>query len=155
MKTINERIETLMNYYGLNVNSLSVRIGMKNNSIIGKIMKNKSRRPSYPTIVKILQSFPKLSCEWLMLGSGKMFGETEDNIINVEDRIAYLMRKLNHKPEDFATKIRISLDELNAILSKSKKPPLKLLARIASEFPQVDPSWLFVNEGRFFKDPED
>ena len=155
MQTINERIETLMNFYSLNTNSFSVRIGMKNNSIIGKIMKNKSRRPSYPTIVKILQAFPKLNCEWLIMGNGNIFGEMDDNIINEEDRIAYLMSKLEFKPEVFASKIKVSLDDLNAILNKSEKPSLNLLARIVSEFPQVDPSWLLVNEGRFFKEPED
>lgn len=152
MNTINERIDLLMSYYNLNTNLFSVRIGMKNNSIIGKIMNDTTRKPSYPTIVKILQSFPKVSCEWLVMGTGKMFGDLEDNIINVEDRIAFLMRKLNYTPEDFAVKIRVSMDELNAILSRSKKPSLKLLAKIASVFPQIDPSWLFVNDGRMFKD---
>lgn len=151
-KTINGRMNMVIEYYDLNPNSASVRMNMANNSILGKILKDDTRKPSYNTILAFLNAFPKVNCEWLLLGKGNMFGGKEESIDDVSDRIAYLIHKFNLTTREFANKVNAPHSEIVNILSKVEKPTVRLLSVIATEFKDVSPSWLMVNEGKFYRD---
>lgn len=74
--TINARMVIIMNHYGLNKNSFSMRIGMNNNVAIGSLVNDfETRRPSYDVINKVLSSFPEVSGDWLLTGKGKMLAK--------------------------------------------------------------------------------
>jgi hypothetical protein len=72
MSSINERIVEIMQHYGLNKNSFSIRIGMTNNTAIGKIVNEPSRKPSYEIIMKIMNTFPEINRRWFIEGKGVM-----------------------------------------------------------------------------------
>ncbi len=66
-----ERIEKVIEHFGLNKNSFSREIGLSNNVTIGRIIKQK-RNPSYGTLRKITNRFPEINYEWLLTGHGEM-----------------------------------------------------------------------------------
>jgi predicted transcriptional regulator len=152
MNTINERIELIMRYYEMNINTFSRRIGMKNNSIIGKIVNNHKRKPNYSTLIKIIEAFPKVCCMWLMTGKGEMFGGDTDNFPDLQDRITHIMKKHGISLKEFAVKISVPASEIQDVVSKSKEAGPKLLPSILSAFPEIEPRWLFMNEGGMMRD---
>ena len=66
-----KRIGDIMEYYELNKNSLSVKIGLENNTTITKIINN-GANPSRNILYRILKTYPDVNPEWLLLGEGEM-----------------------------------------------------------------------------------
>jgi hypothetical protein len=66
-----ERVSIVMNHYGLNKNSFSKEIGIKNNVAIGRII-NEKRKPIRATLEKIVNRFPEINLDWLLTGNGDM-----------------------------------------------------------------------------------
>lgn len=62
-----ERIFTIIKEQGLNKNSFSRRIGLKNNVTITMIL-NKHRKPQMETLEKIADAFPLYSRAWVLYG---------------------------------------------------------------------------------------
>ncbi len=151
MNTISERIKMIIEYYGLNINTFSLRAGMANNSIIGKIVNDKQKKPSYETILKILTAFPKVDCTWLITGRGEMFGSSDDNLPDVTDRVMHVMKKFSLSLKEMSYKIDVPPPELNDVMIKKRDPDVRLLTSIASAFPEIEPLWLFMNEGEMMR----
>lgn len=70
------RINDLIAYFGMNKNSFSREIGMKNNVTIGRIL-NEDRNPSEKTVQMILDRFPQVNPNWLKLGMPPMMLDGE------------------------------------------------------------------------------
>lgn len=80
--SIGERIAMLMKYYGLNKNSLTVKVGlssssvrMTSNSVIGKIVNDPEKTPSYNLLREILIIFKDVNARWFVTGEGDMLGK--------------------------------------------------------------------------------
>lgn len=69
---IGERLGGLLKHYHLNKNSLSVKLGISSNSVIGRIVNSKEKGMSLKTIQRIMLLFPEINPDWLILGKGKM-----------------------------------------------------------------------------------
>ncbi|RTQ45453.1 LexA family transcriptional regulator [Hymenobacter gummosus] len=69
---VSDRIQQLLDYYGLNVNKATQKLGYSTTSKLYKILKG--AEPSYPTLVDFLAMWPEVSAEWLLMGRGGMFG---------------------------------------------------------------------------------
>lgn len=65
-----ERIKKLIEYYGLSIYAFEQKISASE----GQIYKGLSRKKGFQsaTIVKILEVFPDISPDWLLLGKGEM-----------------------------------------------------------------------------------
>ena len=72
-ETIGERIKILMRHYGLNKNSLTVKLGMSSNSVIGRIVNDPDRAPSFEILKEILIKHPMVNARWFVTGEGDMF----------------------------------------------------------------------------------
>ena len=72
VEPIGERLDELIKHYHLNKNRLSIRLEMKSNSLITRIVNNSKMGISLKYIQKILMTFPEISPEWLVLGTGNM-----------------------------------------------------------------------------------
>ena len=68
--TVSERLGYLINYLGYNTNSFSVNIGLTSNNVIGRIINDKERAPSYLVLNKIAETFPEVNLRWLITGDG-------------------------------------------------------------------------------------
>lgn len=72
--TFSERLSLFMKTKGLNDNQLTVKANLSN-GLIGKVINGKSAL-SAVNIAKILQAFPDLSSDWLLIGRGNMLIES-------------------------------------------------------------------------------
>lgn len=83
MKTIGHRIHELIHYYRLNKNSFSIKIGLTNNTVIGRLVNDPfNRTPSFDVLLMIIKAFPEVSTDWLVTGEGKMLkGENSEKEI--------------------------------------------------------------------------
>ncbi len=66
-----ERLIQFLNAEGINPTRFAERIGVQRSSI-SHILSGRNK-PSYDFIVKIMESFPSLSPEWLLRGKGMMY----------------------------------------------------------------------------------
>lgn len=104
--TIHQRIFQLMEAYGLNPNSLSVKLGTSD-TVIRKIL-NGVNKPGFDTLQKIIQTFEGINVEWLLVGdgemlltdqvsSGKRVGDhlvTDEGVFIAEDQVAVYTSKI-------------------------------------------------------------
>lgn len=68
--TVTDRIKKILQYYDLNANSVTHRLGYSTTSKMYSILRG--TEPSFPTLVDILRVFPAVSPGWLVLGEGVM-----------------------------------------------------------------------------------
>lgn len=66
-----QRIEKIMEAVQLNSGQFAIQIGIQN-STLSHILNNRNK-PSLEVLKKILQRFPSISSDWLILGQGAMF----------------------------------------------------------------------------------
>lgn len=72
--TFAERLQKVMRLKGLNKNSLTVKLGLPANSVIGRIV-NAQARPSYEILKGIVALFDDINPRWLITGEGSMSGK--------------------------------------------------------------------------------
>lgn len=65
----------LMKHYGLNKNSLTVKIGYPSNSVLGRIVNDPTRSPSFDLLKELVLHFPEINARWLISGEGDMLGK--------------------------------------------------------------------------------
>lgn len=76
-ESIGERLGRVLDFYKLNMNSFSNRLGLKSNSVITRIVKDPSRGMSLDLLQKILFEFVDINADWLVTGRGEMFAKKE------------------------------------------------------------------------------
>lgn len=74
LSSVSDRIQLLLDHYGLNVNKATQKLGYSTTSKLYKILKG--AEPSYPTLVDFLAMWPEISAEWLLMGRGAMLQGT-------------------------------------------------------------------------------
>lgn len=72
--TFAERLQLVMKHKGLNKNSLTVKLGLPANSVIGRIV-NDQARPSYEVMRALVELFTDINPRWLITGEGSMLGK--------------------------------------------------------------------------------
>lgn len=70
--SIGKRLKELIDYYHLNMNTLSIRLHLPSNSIITRIVKDPERGMSLELIQKVLFEFREISPDWFVMGRGEM-----------------------------------------------------------------------------------
>ncbi|UOQ80985.1 helix-turn-helix transcriptional regulator [Hymenobacter sp. 5414T-23] len=65
------RIQEMMAHYGLNANSMAKQLGYAATSKLYGILQGSA--PSFGTLTDILECWPDVSADWLVLGKGPMF----------------------------------------------------------------------------------
>lgn len=125
-KAVTKRIKSLMDEFGDNKNSLSVKIGMAS-STFGRYV-NGENKPTVSLLQSILSQYEDVSADWLLMGKGAMYKTTELPPVDVSSEesiehsaeIARLVREKNElieKIEDLQAKCA-KLEELTDELSK-------------------------------------
>ena len=98
------RIAKLIESTGLNPTSFAAKIGVQQMTLWGQL--NGRRKLSLDTVEAILDTFPDISAEWLMRGTGSMKGDEEQ-----EKRIANLVDVISMQQET----IRNLLDKIKQL----------------------------------------
>lgn len=146
MTKIGERIALLIKELGLNKNSFSKEIGLKNNSTITNIINNPKRSPSYDIIFRILQRYQLLNVRWLLAGQGQMFSIAEDSYSNINDRLAHIHRRYAITLNEVADKLEAEEEELRRFFYENEPPSDRLLKKYMNAFPEISREWLMYNQ---------
>ena len=146
MSDIGKRIALLIKELGLNKNSFSKEIGLKNNSTITNIINNPNRSPSYDVIFRILTKYHQLNVRWLIAGQGQMFSIAENSFPNVNDRLSHIHRKYTITLNEAAEKLDVSEAELRKFFYENEPPSDQLINKYLEAFPEVNPEWIRYNQ---------
>lgn len=151
--SINKRIRTIMDYYGLNKNSFTNKVGASSPSVIGKILNDENRKPSFDIIEKIVNAFPDINADWLISGKGTMFHNPPDYLPEIHDRIMKIMNTYNLNWQRLAKRVGVKMpSRVMDVVINRYEPEEELLEGILKTFPQVNRKWLYNNDGKMLKD---
>ncbi len=95
------RISKLIESTGLNPTSFAAKIGVQQMTLWGQL--NGKRKLSLDSVLAILNSYPELSAEWLMRGTGEMKKGNDaqekrlDNLVDVISMQQETIRNLQDK----------------------------------------------------------
>ena len=78
-----QRIQEIIDYYGMSYNSFAISLGMLNGTSIKRIVDD-NRNPQNQTLQKILNAYPEVNQEWLITGKGEII-KGEKSLSNEED----------------------------------------------------------------------
>ena len=146
MSAIGERIALLIKELGLNKNSFSKEIGLKNNSTITNIINNPDRSPSYDVIFRIVSKWDQLNIRWLIAGQGEMFSIAEDSFPNINDRLSHISRKYAITLAETAERLDVHEDELRKFFYENEAPSESLIKKYITSFPELNPDWVRYND---------
>ena len=110
-----QRIKSLIELKGYNVNSFSKKIGIAQVTLNNYFRLN--RLPAYETLHAILHTFPDVSAEWLMRGEGDMF---------ICDGMPVIRGDESESEED----LHVALAQCRAKLEDSQNENVKLLGQL-------------------------
>jgi transcriptional regulator with XRE-family HTH domain len=146
MSEIGGRIDLLIKELGLNKNSFSREIGLRNNSTITNIINNPKRSPSYDVIFRILTRYNQLNVRWLIAGQGQMFSIAEDSFLNINDRLSHIHRKYAITLSEAAQKMSFNEHELRKFFYENEAPSERIINKYMEAFPEVNPEWIRYNQ---------
>jgi transcriptional regulator with XRE-family HTH domain len=120
-KAVTKRIKSLMDEFGDNKNSLSVKIGMAS-STFGRYV-NGENKPTVSLLQSILSQYEDVSADWLLMGKGAMYKTTELPPVDVSSEesiehsaeIARLVREKNEMADIIEAQAK-EIDRLQAQL---------------------------------------
>jgi transcriptional regulator with XRE-family HTH domain len=145
MSAIGERIALLIKELGLNKNSFSKEIGLRNNSTITNIINNPERSPSYDVIFRIVTRWDQLNIRWLIAGQGEMFSIAEDSFPNINDRLSHISRKYAITLAETAERMNVREDELRRFFYENEAPSEELIKKYIDSFSELNPEWVRYN----------
>lgn len=132
MKKPENRIQSVMDYLGMNKNSFSKEIGMSSNVTIGRII-NENRKPHSTTLKKIVSRFPQINYEWLLTGEGEMLITSKSGL---DENIIFANETSNTLNED---NMKI-LTEMMTVISKQSDQIDRLINQQENLISQVERS---------------
>ena len=117
MKTPAQRLSALIIALGHNLNSFSVVCNYSNSHTIWSII-NKDKKPSKPTLDRIIKYFPQVSRGWILSGDGEMFLESKIEATgDLTVTAKQVIDKLDNQAENIASKIKTQTEEtLNTLI---------------------------------------
>lgn len=80
---MNDRIQLIIDYFGLNPNTFAQEIGV-NRSTLSHVL-NGRNKPSVDFAQKILMRYSEISARWLMTGFGTMISSKNENTAFFQD----------------------------------------------------------------------
>lgn len=129
---INDRINKLIGVLDMNPTSFAESVGVSV-TVIFNIIKGRRSKPSFELILKMLNTYDKLSADWLIKGQGPMWNDevvTSDEIapsfVNLKARIRELFTKMRiQQPNSYDV---IEVEELvSFIMEESQEQKNRLI----------------------------
>lgn len=169
MSTVKERIEEFIKHLGVARYKFEDRCGIS----VG-VLSNTGDTPSGVTLLKILQTFPELSADWLMKGEGEMLksikdendkiikeidlgsacmdlsvtGESEEDNRTVGERLDEFIKSKGLGRYQFEMKCGLSQGYVANIRNSPHPDKLK---KIANVFPELNIEWLMIGRGEMLR----
>ena len=115
-----ERIKQIIEYYGLNVRKFEQKISASE----GQIYKGLARKNGFQsaTIAKILEVFPEINPDWLLLGKGEMLRSGTPKLAQnapSDDLVLKILAEKDRRIEQLILEKRELEDRLDTVLRVS------------------------------------
>lgn len=108
-----ERIKELIAYTGLSDRAFALKCGLKQNTFSRQL--NGLNEVSTQTALSILSTFPEISAEWLLRGTGEMLLTSEQpTASNESDRLSKLIDTIAFQ-QDTINNLQARINELETI----------------------------------------
>lgn len=78
-----KRLQEFLEYEGINIFAFEKRIGLANNTIRKKFASGRNNMGT-ETLTAILEAYPELSADWLLLGEGRMLRKDNEPVKQTE-----------------------------------------------------------------------
>lgn len=107
-----QRIQHIIDYYGMSYNSFAISLGMLNGTSIKRIVDD-DRNPQNQTLNKISQAYPEINMNWLRTGTGEMIIGDKTDIR--EDDLTVTAKQILKKLEEDRIHYDLSRKQMNEI----------------------------------------
>jgi chaperonin cofactor prefoldin len=96
------RIKQLISHMGLSTRAFALKCDLRQNTFSNQL--NGMRELSLSTVTAILNTYPEVSSEWLMRGSGEMFiskevDQVSEKLMKMVDTISLMQDTINTKSD--------------------------------------------------------
>ena len=146
---ITDRISKMVAHYGINLTTLSKKMGLNNSVTISKII-NEKRKPSSKTIGRIIHAFPDLNYDWLVNGEGDMLkseSNKETSTLNNDEMTVTALQVANFMKEYYPYSTAESEKRIVEIVKEGEE---KIISFLTNTYPTT-PKWSY----KVFKEMED
>ncbi len=155
-KTI-DRIRKIQAFYGLRTSEMERRIGYSKRGLANAAGSHASVRDEI--IVNTLNEFPEINMEWLLLGKGPMLkglNNKENKLGHVDGstiskRIFMIAENYRLNQNRLAQILGFSEVAIGKLIRGENNPRYDMLVSILTNFPQVNPEWLMMGQGKMLK----
>jgi len=111
-----KRLETILDYYGLNASAFADKIGVQRSSM-SHLLSGRNK-PSLDFVMKILEVFPDVDLYWILVGKGDFPKNNEETQKQVLDIPTSLPSNQNQNADLFST-IEVDEEEEKREIKKS------------------------------------
>ena len=118
MSSFNGRLKEFIKQSGLNNNSFSSKIGV-HAQMLANITGPRQSKPGTDFLEKVLNHFPELNIEWLLIGKGEMFKSHADQeeLMELKDENERLKKRLK-LAESERTKLIDAINLMESIVNR-------------------------------------
>lgn len=137
-----KRLETVLDYYGLNASAFADKIGVQRSSM-SHLLSGRNK-PSLDFVMKILEVFPDVDLYWILIGRGVFPKSNEQTVQEVQQTSAPILQN-QHQSTDLFSTIKVNAEEK----TEAKKILTPKNANFDLEDDEIEKIVLFYKNGTF------
>ncbi|KAF2336742.1 helix-turn-helix domain-containing protein [Flavobacterium ginsenosidimutans] len=137
-----KRLETILDYYGLNASAFADKIGVQRSSM-SHLLSGRNK-PSLDFVMKILEVFPDVDLYWILIGRGN-FPKNSDDEIRENSKDLTPIQSNENSGGDLFSATEINEEEKREI----KKSSLPKNVNFSLEDDDIDKIVFFYKNGTF------
>ena len=144
-----KRLESILDYYGLNASSFADKIGVQRSSM-SHLLSGRNK-PSLDFVMKILDVFPDVDLYWILNGKGNFPKSDDGDAISKAENFVENKNQNSPAPstENFAGEDLFSQIEYKAENPQTKKIELNKNSNLNVEEDEIEKIVFFFNNGTF------
>jgi len=138
---ITNRISKMVAHYGINLTTLSKKVGLNNSVTISKII-NEKRKPSSKTVGRIIHAFPDINYDWLVNGEGDMLkseSNKETSTVNNDEMTVTASQVANFMRQYYPYSTAESEKRIVEIVKETEN---KIVSFLTNTYPTT-PNWSY------------
>lgn len=138
-----KRLETVLEYYGLNASAFADKIGVQRSSM-SHLLSGRNK-PSLDFVMKILEVFPDVDLYWILIGRGTFPKNNNEEAVEIQKSTSPILSNQN-MGNDLFSAIEINSEEEKR---ETKKSPVVKNENFNLEDSEIEKIVLFYKNGTF------
>ncbi|MDQ6530692.1 helix-turn-helix transcriptional regulator [Flavobacterium sp. LHD-85] len=115
-----KRLESVLEYYGLNASAFADKIGVQRSSM-SHLLSGRNK-PSLDFVMKILEVFPDVDLYWILIGKGTFPKSNNEETIETQKSSSPILSSNQNMGNDLFSTIEINTEEEKRETKKSSAP---------------------------------